>query len=430
MTQRVARPMKFAAFISIIVSLAVIIGACQGAVGAKGDTGPTGPTGPPGTDGTQGPAGPTGDPGFTPLQLKGSQPFVIISDVEDGDDTDTDPDPGAAETIDLSESVRGGSGDLTFGNPGSDLAAAVQVFDAALDGTMLKLTPKATQPTDAFVVETFTVMVSDEEGSTVDLEIHARRNRPPAGPAAAVDAPTVGTVTPDPAPDMTAVCPAGDECYFDVPFTDADGQISNSEEKLNFVVASGDMAKVQFIRVLPDPDLTDANLVARIVIKGLASTWAADATPEDDDTSDPGHIAVKLTITATDQDGEEATGDNNVVDVQVDGAPAAKGTPMRARSIDATGILIRDLGQFFEDPEEEDLTYTAKSSNTQAGDVAIGNVDADGAFTAGANGTLLWFTENTPGTTTITVTAMEAEATNDKPGPRQSFSQSFTLTVN
>ena len=39
MTQRVARPMKFAAFISIIISMAVIIGACQGAVGPAGKDG-------------------------------------------------------------------------------------------------------------------------------------------------------------------------------------------------------------------------------------------------------------------------------------------------------------------------------------------------------------------------------------------------------
>jgi hypothetical protein len=50
--------MKFAAFISIIVSLAVMIGACQGAVGKAGEdavavTGPSGPTGPPGQDAKQ-----------------------------------------------------------------------------------------------------------------------------------------------------------------------------------------------------------------------------------------------------------------------------------------------------------------------------------------------------------------------------------------
>ena len=45
MTQRVARPMKFAAFISIIISVAVMLAACQGAVGPKGDKGDPGDTG-------------------------------------------------------------------------------------------------------------------------------------------------------------------------------------------------------------------------------------------------------------------------------------------------------------------------------------------------------------------------------------------------
>ena len=39
MTQRVARPMKFAAFISIIISVAVMLAACQGAVGKAGEKG-------------------------------------------------------------------------------------------------------------------------------------------------------------------------------------------------------------------------------------------------------------------------------------------------------------------------------------------------------------------------------------------------------
>ena len=55
MTQRVARPIKFAAFISIIVSVAVMFVACQGAVG---------PQGPPGEDGED------GDDAGTPLELR------------------------------------------------------------------------------------------------------------------------------------------------------------------------------------------------------------------------------------------------------------------------------------------------------------------------------------------------------------------------
>ena len=75
MTQRVARPMKFAAFISIIISMAVIIGACQGAVGPK-----AGDKGDPGDPGDA-----RYDPGRQGLRasprsrLMGAVPFVLIN---------------------------------------------------------------------------------------------------------------------------------------------------------------------------------------------------------------------------------------------------------------------------------------------------------------------------------------------------------------
>ena len=84
MTKRVARPMKFAAFISIIISVAVMFAACQGAVG------PQGPKGDPGTDGAPGTAGTPGTPGSSgtnALSAKPNSPAIMINDVkEDGSD--------------------------------------------------------------------------------------------------------------------------------------------------------------------------------------------------------------------------------------------------------------------------------------------------------------------------------------------------------
>ncbi|MDE0447936.1 MAG: collagen-like protein [Spirochaetaceae bacterium] len=60
--------MKFAAFISIIVSVAVMFVACQGAVGPKGDAGERGPQGDKGDTGDTGATGPPGEPG-TPAPL-------------------------------------------------------------------------------------------------------------------------------------------------------------------------------------------------------------------------------------------------------------------------------------------------------------------------------------------------------------------------
>ena len=94
MTQRVARPMKFAAFISIIISVAVMFVACQGAVGPEG---PKGDKGDEGDTGDAGATGPQGDPG-TPApvnmapRVKADMPlstqyFAILSQNPDGSAT-------------------------------------------------------------------------------------------------------------------------------------------------------------------------------------------------------------------------------------------------------------------------------------------------------------------------------------------------------
>ena len=79
MTQRVARPMKFAAFISIIISVAVMFAACQGAVGPKGDKGD------PGTDGTD---GTSGSDGINALIATTTPAEVLVSDKPDPDGGD------------------------------------------------------------------------------------------------------------------------------------------------------------------------------------------------------------------------------------------------------------------------------------------------------------------------------------------------------
>ena len=78
MTQRVARPMKFAAFISIIISVAVMFAACQGAVGPQGPKGDTGHTGDAGPAGPAGPAGEQGLEGVGTLTLSGKTAAPIL----------------------------------------------------------------------------------------------------------------------------------------------------------------------------------------------------------------------------------------------------------------------------------------------------------------------------------------------------------------
>ena len=106
MTQRVARPMKFAAFISLIVSVAVLFAACAGAVGPKGDPGAAG------TDGTDGQGWRTGaracracraSRGHPPLQVKFDAATYPVY-VNNGTTADSAGDP---LMVDLSELFSG-----------------------------------------------------------------------------------------------------------------------------------------------------------------------------------------------------------------------------------------------------------------------------------------------------------------------------------
>ena len=83
--------MKFAAFISLIVSVAVLFAACAGAVGPAGPQGPAGKDGTDGTDGVQGPQGPKGpqgNPGDSSLVAKNRTEaalYVVNNGLDDND---------------------------------------------------------------------------------------------------------------------------------------------------------------------------------------------------------------------------------------------------------------------------------------------------------------------------------------------------------
>ena len=409
MTQRVARPMKFAAFISIILSVAVLFVACQGAVG------PAGADGKDGRDGTDGTDGAAGKDAFQALELKPKSPFVVISDTTDADGATV---PGAAQTIDLAEYVRG-SAERTYGTPTSDLDTA-QVFDASIEGSMLTIAPKATQSdtaTEAYAVETFTVEVSDGgESNPVKLAVPVRRNRKPTAPASDATG-TVGTQAPDTAPSAVRACSVHDgaganECYVELTFGDLDSsEITTSEEKLSFTATSSDTAKVEVVSVANAPGANPGDpaqvLVARLVVKGIASTWdsAADS---------PDHDPVEVIVVATDAGGETVRGK---AQISVDGAPTVKqAIPGGAVSATQLTYTIANVAGFFEDPESgTGMTFAAVSGNTNAATVTVGS--------DGAN---LVVTRNAPGTAEITVTATEASSSDD---PQQSVKATFTVTA-
>jgi hypothetical protein len=135
MTQRVARPMKFAAFISIIVSVAVMFVACQGAVGPQGERGEKGEKGDPGTAGTPGTPGTPGEPGepATPA-LTGRTGPVVLDSLNAGDDEDESTE----YMIDLLDAgyFHGGTGPYEFeitGVTDSDGSSAIDLTDTTDD---------------------------------------------------------------------------------------------------------------------------------------------------------------------------------------------------------------------------------------------------------------------------------------------------------
>ena len=407
--EKVSAMKKIALFL-MIVGLAVALVACQGAVGPKGDDGADGVDGTDGTDGTA---------AFQPLSAKAESPSVVITDATDEDNM---PVAGAAQTIDLAEYIYG-TADRTYGTPESSIATANRanrVFDAKLDGSMLTITPKATPPALnlRYNVEIFKVKISDGgESTAIFLDIPARRNRSPE--ATEDEMATVGNQAPDEAPDEVRVCTANagagaNECYVDVTFTDEDRATTGGEEKLSFTATSSDTSKVEVVSFdnAPgqDPDVDPPMpLVARLVIKGIASTWDADATS-------PGHDPVEVVVVATDAGGETVRGKAQIT---VDGAPTAETIPGGTISQAMPLYTITDVRGFFKNPESAaDINVTIpaddlKSSNTNVATVAV---DGNGMVTV---------TRVARGTAEITITALEPT----DQGPAQTGSATFTVTV-
>ena len=211
------------------------------------------------------------------------------------------------------------------------------------------------------------------------------------------------------------MCPDANECYVDVTLEDADNA-ADSPEVLSFEAVSEDETKFTVVSVdnALNTDGDPLPLVARVVIRGVASTWVPDNQP-DTDGDQPGHSMVDVTVTASDPSGASAEG---TAAISVDGAPQMKGAAISLPAITASGILITDLNNFFEDPEGENLIFTAESKNTQAGTASTSLTDGD----------QLDFVKVSAGQSTeITVTATEETAADN---PDQAYKQTFTLQVN
>ena len=389
--------------------------ACEGPVGTPGEKGEKGDKGDKGET-------TAGLPGFTALQVKGTAPFVLINDVDDDDPDDTLlNDPGEAVTIDLTDYFRGGTAPFEYGSPvveGTPASTGAVTIERVDNGPMYKFSVPAVQA-DGADLNTWMVKITDDDGSTLDIEIKARRNDAPTGDAAAVPT-TVGTQAPDMAPATPPDCATANanECA-SAPIDFIDGN-ADAEEMLTFSAVSADPAKVEVVSVAAEEGEDNATN-AVVVIRGIASTWADDAMPDDDSNNDAGHIAVEITVTATDRGGETA---ERTLEVEVDAAPtAAEALPSYAFTPTYTSDTITNLDEFFKDTEDE--MFAAWDID---GDDANIVVTSGGAFASIAIvGDMLTITRKAAGgSAVITITATEQD---DSDGPEQTVTGVINVTT-
>ena len=187
--------MKFAAFISLIVSVAVMFAACQGAAGPpgdpglkgdKGDKGDTGAAGTPGTPGTD------GAPGISALSARPNPAAILINDATEDESTVIGALPA---DLNASAYFRGGREPLTYTSARVDSSDAQDgvvdatdnnSFNLAVDMetgaiTITKLATPSTHADSPYMVgDHFTITAKDMDGFEATTgAIKVQRNRAP-----------------------------------------------------------------------------------------------------------------------------------------------------------------------------------------------------------------------------------------------------------
>ena len=184
-TKRVARPMKFAAFISIIISVVVLFAACQ-----------AGPAGPAGADGKDGQDGVDGNDGLGSPQALPSIDPILINDVQEDGSTVA----GAVPTgLNASSYFRGGKAPIKYNSDridGRDVSDAESPMVTDDDNIYYDL--KVDKDTGAITIEklavvndntddewyeigdSFSITAEDADGFKGSTsEIWVKRNRAP-----------------------------------------------------------------------------------------------------------------------------------------------------------------------------------------------------------------------------------------------------------
>ncbi len=247
---------------------------------------------------------------------------------------------GDEMTVDVTPFFSDPDGDeLTYTAESSDAA----VLTASVSGSSLTVTAVAAG------TATVTVTAADPDGLTamqsVEVTVEAANQAPEA----------VGAIPPQ---AMTA----GDEMPVDVSqfFSDPDG------DELTYTAESSDAAVVAV-------SVSGSSLTVTAVSAGTAT----------------------VTVTAADPGGLTATQSAEVTVEAANQAPEAVGT-IPSQSLTEGDEVPVDVSQFFSDPDGDELTYTAESSDAAVVAVSL-------------SGSSLTVTAAAVGTATVTVTAADPE---------------------
>jgi hypothetical protein len=427
--------MKFAAFISIIISVAVMFAACQGAVGPKGPKGDDGADGAPGAPGT---SGNDGLPGTAALQARSNVDPTLLNDDELVDDEGREVDNVATTpaddetktlTVDLSTYFIGGTPDFTYEfvmDQDGDNGLQTDVIDGEINNETGMLEYTLTKAAADWPVGLYTmgfvgdVKAIDDGGVAATATVTIMLNRAPmfveSGDTGAVntDALVLGTmagkrkdsdgeddVALSAVANVHMACAEINECVLDVFTEDGDGDFTVTVTGMTRA-DKADSGKVGW-------ELTDDGNVKLI---GLASTWDADADV-------PADSPVTVKLKAVDERGLDA---EVSVLVSVNAAPTVsdKGKLFAgtSRDVDESLTLTSAVSGWFENDETtgDTVTYTGESADTDIVSIATASA-TDDEITDNVD-----ITGHTVGaTTTITVTATDSLM--------QSASVEFSVTV-
>ena len=440
-TKRVARPMKFAAFISIIISMAVMIGACQGAIGPKGDTvtGPTGPTGPTGASGT---TGLTGHTPFVPQPATGMLPAsastrVEVNPTESGF-------PVAPAPIALGDIFSGGvppvtyklirsvhsSTDVSYETPAAAVEDTDGVFTAKVDGENLVVSVATAAKEVAIPVAqfgneapAFVVEATDAQKGKALRRIVVAPNRAPTADSDEIPDLRIGELGATTKKDgaylmaLANVWAASFDCTM----------FNLCTLKLaDYFVDDGDEELTYSARVKVESDRDHVVLMSvdgGISIEGAKPT--ADGTPIMNRIEDEG---VTVTVKATDSLGKSLEREFMVA---VDATPTGADLPSAAVVIKEVfeGVVVAyQASLFFNDPDGPAVATSALTYETN-NELVVAKA---GALEIDGEGNLVVDVTGNAGSATVTVTFTEpATASTDAnrtTGVGQSVTRTFTVT--